>query len=117
MWELACFNYAHHPKGAGPQHFPKLLGPPTCAHTVSKKSYQILHCDQTGCEKFSAVAKILATRMLTCDLFAVANLLVAVWRGTQYRAFTPPANLAHKLADLAIATETQLKFILPLRVP
>ena len=59
------------------------------AHSI-KKSYQILHCDQTGCEKFSAVAKILATRMLTCDLFAVANLLVAVWRGTQYRAFTPP---------------------------
>jgi len=71
-----------HAKVAGPR-VPKKIGT-SCvpAHSMRNNS-QIRHGDQTGCEDYFYMVdhaplswpKCLVTRMLTRDLFAVANLV------------------------------------------
>jgi len=73
-----------HPNGRGPSVPQNFVGPPTYAHPVCGINNQILHGDQTRSEVKFLLGR---PRMLTRNLFAVANLLVIngmVWYGIIY---------------------------------
>ena len=69
---VACFQAVSTPpsKWTGPEHAPKFVGPPACAHTVWESATKFCMVVKKD------VRKILGTRMLTRALFVIANLLV-----------------------------------------